>query len=118
MYEFTENMKEISGFGGSYEDGCRAMIKAGAIFLAANPSADPKFKGFKGVYGLIDEDNEDAKALTEAVLNAPFVDPRNGEATTVKEHGATGAMHHASIMHCLYIKKNGWNKYVEKMSKP
>ena len=29
MYEWEEGMDEISGFGGSYEEGCRKMVKAG-----------------------------------------------------------------------------------------
>jgi len=32
--EWTSDMGEISGFGGSYEAGCRAMLDAGIAFAA------------------------------------------------------------------------------------
>jgi len=104
-YEFTPEMGEISGFGGGYEECCRNMVKAGMEWLDAHPEADPRFHGFKGIYGVIDEDNDDARGLTEAVIAGA-----NGD--------ATGAMHQATISHCLFIRKNRWEKYVEEMSKP
>lgn len=36
-YVFTEDMKEISGFGGSYEQACRLMIINGLYWLKENP---------------------------------------------------------------------------------
>lgn len=103
-YEFTKAMGEISGFGGGYEATCQNMLKAGMEWLDAHPNADPKFYGFKNIYGLIDEDNEDAKALSKAV-----VDGSGGD--------CTGAMHQAVIYHCLVIRKHGWDYYVAEMSK-
>lgn len=104
-YRHTEDMGEISGFGGGYEKCCQDMLDAGARFLLeTKPSADPQFRGFKDVYGIIMEDNDDAKALTKAVIDAA-----KGE--------ATGAMHQAVISRCLYIKKNGWAKYCEEVKK-
>jgi len=102
-YQYTSEMQEISGFGGGYEDMCRQMVVAGCVWLDAHPEADPKFHGFKGIYGIIDEDNEDAKELTKAI-----VAPCNGD--------CTGAMHQAAVSHVLFIRKNGWDKYVEEMS--
>ena len=102
-YTFTPEMGEISGFGGGYEQTCRNMLAAGLEWLDLHPNADPRFKEMKGVYGVLLDDNDDAKALSEAV-------------TSVDE-GCTGAMHHAVIGTCLWIKKNGWGKYVEEMSK-
>ena len=104
-YKFTGDMGEISGFGGGYEQTCRNMVIAGVEWLDAVPDAAPIFKVFKEVYGLIAEDNEDAKELTKAVVAAADGD-------------CTGAMHQAAISHCLFIRKNGWEKYVEEMSKP
>lgn len=101
-YKFNEKMGEISGFGGSYEKGCRAMLDAGLQWFDANPNADPLFKGFEGVYGVLSDDNEDAKALSSAV-------------TSVAD-GCTGAMHQAVISSVLWIRKNGWDKYAEVMS--
>lgn len=97
-YRFTEDMGEISGFGGGYEQTCRNMLAAGIEWLDAHPDADPQFKGMRGVYGIINEENDDAKALSAAVIAAA-----NGD--------CTGAMHQAVIGHCLFIKANGWEKY-------
>ena len=94
---------EISGFGGGYEETCRKMLLAGLTWLDAHPEADPKFKGFKNVYGIILEDNEDAEALSKAV-----VDGSGGD--------CTGAMHQAVISTCLYIKKAGLQKYLDVMN--
>jgi len=101
-YQYTEDMGEISGFGGGYEQACRDMVLAGLKWLEENPDADPKFQGYKNVFGLILDDNDDAKALTKVMLAA------------CKE-GATGAMHHASVSHVMFISKNGWEEYCKKM---
>ena len=113
MYEFTPEMGEISGFGGGYEEACRAMLKIGLGFWDRmedrkldGPPFDPKFRGFEGIYGLLDEDNDDAKALSKAVVDA---------AETLG--GATGAMHQAVISSIFWIRKNGWDAYVAEMSK-
>lgn len=102
MYEFTKKMGEISGFGGGYEQTCRAMLKAGLEFWDNNPSLDPKYKGFKNVYGILADNNADAKKLDEAIVNAV--------------NDMTGAMHQAVISSIFFIHKNGWEKYVEEMS--
>ena len=104
-YEYTSDMGEISGFGGDYEAMCRKMVIAGMEWWDEHPDADPQFHGFKGIYGIIEEDNDDAKALTKAV-----VAPSDG--------GCTGAMHQAAIGHVLFARKNGWAKYQEKMREP
>ncbi len=103
MYEFTEKMSEISRFGGNYEATCRAMLKAGLEWRDKNPEANPQFHGYKNIYGIIEEDNEDAKALSKAVINVT--------------NDCTSAMHQAVISSILFVLKNGWNKYVEEMSK-
>jgi len=102
-YIFVEGMREISGFGGGYEEACRKMLVAGLEWLDAHPKAAPKFHGYKGIYGTVHEDNDDAKALSAAVVNAV--------------EGCSGAMHQAVICACLWIRKNGWEKYVTEMSK-
>lgn len=98
-YEFTDDMSEISGFGGSYEAECRAMVVRGLEWLDEHPDADPKFHGYKDLYGMIAEDNDDARGLSAAV--AP------------KGSDVTGAMHQASIEHILWIRKNTWHRYLE-----
>ena len=101
-YQYTEDMDEISGFGGGYEQTCRNMVAAGMEWLDAHPKADPVFRGFKGIYGIISEDNPDAEALSKAVVAGADGD-------------CTGAMHQATISHCLAIKRIGWDAYCAKM---
>ena len=116
-YEFTPEMGEISGFGGGYEAGCRAMLKAGLEFWDAQPPEfDPHYQYARGVFGLCMGDNEDAKRLDAAIMAAPLV--IDGRETTVGKYGATGAMHHAVVQHILFIRREGWERYVEEMSKP
>jgi hypothetical protein len=103
-YKWSAEMREISGFGGGYEATCRAMVSAGMEWFEKNPNADPKFHGFEGITGIIDEDNEDAKQLTKAVIAASAGD-------------CTGAMHQFSIGHVLMAKKLGWENYVKKSIK-
>ena len=102
-YEFEEGMSDISGFGGSYEENCRIMVKAGLEWFDENPEADPIFVGYEGVYGIISVDNEDAKNLSKAVTSS--VDD------------CTGAMHQATIGHILHVHKVGWETYIEEMKK-
>lgn len=108
-YTWTDDMREISGFGGSYEAACRAMVTAGLEWFDANPTAEPKFHGFKGIAGIITEDNPDAKALTKAVMNA-IITGDDGKPMRVGDD-CTGAMHQFSIGHCLQAHKIGWEKY-------
>ena len=100
MKQHTDEMGEISGFGGGYEQCCRDMLHAGVKWLEEHPQADPKFRAYSGVYGLIMEDNAEGKQLTGAVIKAA-----KGE--------ATGAMHQAVIGRLLFIKKSGWDEYVK-----
>ncbi len=112
MYEFTDGMDEISGFGGSYEAGCRAMLKAGLEWWDKHPDADPQYRGFKNVYGLIVNDNEDAKALDKAIYDAVLV--YDGKKIRCGDE-STGAMHQAVVTTILYIRKNGWEAYHKEM---
>jgi hypothetical protein len=101
-YLWTPDMGEISGFGGGYEQTCRNMVASGMAWLDAHPDADPKFRGYKGVYGVLSDDNVDAKALSEAVVAGSGGD-------------CTGAMHQATVSACLFIRTNGWDRYCEEM---
>jgi hypothetical protein len=101
---YDSEMGEISGFGGGYEETCRRMALTGMKWLDDNPSADPKFHGYRGITGVISEDNDDAKALTAAVLAASGGD-------------CTGAMHQAAINHALAYKRLGWDGYRAEMLK-
>jgi len=101
-YVWTEDMGEISGFGGAYEATCQAMVRAGIEWMEAHPEAHPKFHGYKDIYGVLAEDNADAKALTEAMIAASGGD-------------CTGAMHQATVSHLLFIHRNGWEKYCSEL---
>ena len=114
-YQYTDQMREISGFGGSYEEGCRAMVIAGITWWDNHPDADPHYRGISNVFGICLDNNADAKRLDEAIANAKVT--VDGKKFTVDEYGYTGAMHQAAVSHIFYIKKNGWDKYVEEMSK-
>ena len=100
-YVFEEGMAEISGFGGGYEAACQRMIVAGMKWFDENPDADPHFRGYENVYGIICDENEDAKALSKAVMGAV--------------EDCTGAMHQATIGHILRAHQRGWDAYVIEM---
>lgn len=110
MKQWSDDMGEISGFGGGYEAVCRAMTLAGIAWVDANPTADPHFHGYKGIYGILSEDNDDAKAMVAAMMDAPVmfdgkeIQKRAGD-------DCTGAMHQASCQHVLAYKKLGWDEY-------
>ena len=106
-YVYTDDMREISGFGDGYEQCCRAMVVAGLEWLDAHPEAKPEFHGFRGIYGLLMEDNDDAKALSRVMVDA-------GDALG----GATGAQHQATVLHVLQIREKGWDWYVAEMRQP
>lgn len=101
-YEYTPEMGEISGMGGGYEQCCRDMVLAGVKWMEEHPDAKPEFGGFKNIYGVILEENQDAKDLTKAVIDA-------------SKGNATGAMHQATIGHVLAIKRLGWEGYFKEM---
>jgi hypothetical protein len=94
---------EISGFGGEYEQGCRKMVIAGLEFLDKNKDKNPSFSEYKNIYGVIKENNKDAKLLSSAIVKAC--------------PDCSGAMHQATVSHILYIKKNGLEKYLKEMNK-
>lgn len=97
-YEWTNDMGEISGFGGSYEADCRAMVIAGAKWLEAWLEKN----SLREKNSLLDElrfRTEAAEALSKVI----------GEAVD----GPTGAMHHAVVFQCLFIARHGWDGYVE-----
>ena len=114
MKTWKHNNVEVSGFGPdtSYEQGCRAMVLAGMQWWEDHPNADPKFKGMKDVFGLVLEENDDAKDLTETIMNAECVHPEINDGNVFKVRTeATGAMHHAAIGHVLAYKRLGEDEY-------
>lgn len=105
-FKFTDEMNEVSGYGGAYEDACRAAVCAGAAWFAAHPDADPIF-----VDGL--PHNDDAEAIAAAIGNTAFT----SENSTLGDF-LSKAMFSMVMFHVYYIAKHGWNAYVAKMSAP
>lgn len=103
-YIYTEKMDEISGFGGGYEDICRQLVIAGLEWFDQNPDKKPVFKGLRGVFGLLLEDNQDAIDMCK------YMTEKAGD-------DLTGAMMHAAHDHIRFVRQNGWDKYVEEMEK-
>lgn len=114
--KWTDDMGEISGFGGSYEEGCRAMVLAGIKWLEENPDKKPEFVGYKGIYGIIKEENDAAKEMTKAMMDAEVFMEEEGKMVRCGDH-ATGAMHQATVNHALRAHANGWEWYCEQMRK-
>lgn len=104
-YVYTKEMSEISGFGGGYESACRAMVVAGLEWCDKNPDCDLSYKTLKNVYGLTSDESPDMKTVQDEMLKAAGGD-------------CTGAMMQACMSHLMFIRKNGWDKYVAEMSKP
>lgn len=98
-------MNEISGFGGSYEAACRKMVIAALEWLDIHTDADLRYKKYKNVYGLTTDESEDLKKMQSYMMNQIGGD-------------CTGAMMQASLSHIMFVKKNGWEKYVKMMSDP
>jgi hypothetical protein len=81
------------------------MVIAGLEWCDEHPNADLNYKQFKNVTGLTFDESDDMKLMQEAML-------------TVIGHDCTGAMMQAAMNHVMFIRKNGWAKYVEEMSRP
>lgn len=99
-YRHTEEMGEISGFGGGYEEACQDMLEAGVKWLLANKPESLVMKESPNIFGIILTEGDEAEALSKAVIDAS-----GGE--------ATGAMHHAVMSRLHYINANGWDAYVK-----
>ncbi len=107
---WDESMGEISGFGGGYEAVCRAMVITGIRWIDGHPDADIQVSGFKGVFGLVTEESQDAKELVKAMMDAPvYLDGKKLQ-DRVRDD-CTGAMHHAAINHVMAYKRLGWDEY-------
>ncbi len=80
-YEWTDDMDEISGFGGGYEQDCRDMLAAALAWLDAHPLFAPRYHSYENVVGILEEDDLSAEELSEVT------------AAAAKRGGATVAMH-------------------------
>ena len=100
---FKPNQREVSGFGGSYENGCRDMIIAGVNWCIDNPEKAKHLSYGKltNVYGICVPNNEYAEELDKIVTKAA--------------DGCTGAMHQACIAHILWISAHSIDEYIKEM---
>ena len=114
--EWTDDMGEISGFGGGYEAVCRAMVLAGIEWIDKHPDADLKFRSYENIFGVVIEASPDADALTEAMMNAPVYLEGQRIQARVRDD-CTGAMHHAAVLNVLAYKRLGWDAYVRERRK-
>ena len=109
-YKHTPAMGEISGFGGTYEDGCQTMLDAGVKWLNDHPDAELKMTVNPSIIGLLNEDSEDAKKLGKFIVSAADKVHPNG--------GVTGALHQYVMARLMYIKTHGWDVYVTTLEGP
>jgi hypothetical protein len=98
-YEYPENSREISGFGGGYEDACRTMVITAMNWLDENPNADISYKEYQNIYGLTTGESDDCKKMQEVMMKAV-------------DDNCSGAMMQACLGHIMYAHKNGWEKYI------
>lgn len=114
--EFTEDMNEVSGFGGFYERCCRAGVCAGAEWLAAHPKARPVFESVPNVIGLMIPADDDARSLQRAI-DAALVTRDDGTKVPLGEE-LTAIQFYTIVNHATYIAEHGWNRYVDYMTSP
>ena len=105
-YKYPENIDVISGFGegSEYELDCQKMVIAWLNWLKENKEAKVSFKQYKNIYGITFDESEDCKLLQEH-MNKSIGDE------------ATGAMMQACTNHVMYAHTNGWDKYIEEVTK-
>lgn len=94
-YRFTDEMAEITGLGGSYEQAARFMVAAGLEWLDEHPDYKPRLQEVRSV--------EDARGLGDLLgVMDKAAGPRGG---------ATGAMMSAAVSHVRYALQLGWDVY-------
>lgn len=114
MKTWTDDMGEISGFGGGYEAVCRAMVLAGIHWVDEHPDAVLTYEGSPQIFGVIVETSADAKALEAAMMDAPVLVAGEQIQAHVKDD-CTGAMHHAAVNHVMAYKRLGWDEYARQL---
>lgn len=100
-YKHTEDMGEISGFGGDYEAACQQMLHQGVVWLNEHPEAKESLEGrtLNGIYGLFISNNDVTQELEDAVCK------------DIPGGGPTGAMVQAVMTRLFYISARGWEEY-------
>lgn len=115
-FEFTEQMNEISGYGGMYERACRIGVRTGAQWFASHLHAHPEFGQSSDTASFIQPLNEEGYGLLAAIEEADFV--RDDGVHVPLAEQMTREMMSMVLFHTLYIAKKGWNNYMKKMTAP
>jgi hypothetical protein len=101
-YEWTDEMDEISGFGGEYEESCRQMVTAGLKWLERNDGPATEFSMGDNVFARIDEEAEATDELRTHMASAVDMDP-------------SPSMLHLCVKHTLYAHEIGFEAYVTRL---
>ena len=101
---FHPGCREISGFGGGYEDACRKMVVAGLNWMLANPEKAKNLKviQYTNIYGICDVEGDGQKELDSVMMEAC-------------NHDCTGAMHQACINHLFWAFAHSPEEYAQEM---
>ena len=103
-YQYTDKMREISGFGGEYENACRKMVITGLEWIDDHPNPEISWKEYKDVTGIITDLSPHLEEMTTAMNEAIG-------------NEASGAMIQFCVHHVVAANRLGWDKYVEEMEK-
>ncbi|MCP4988670.1 MAG: hypothetical protein GY928_22255 [Colwellia sp.] len=100
MFKYTKECREISGFGGFYEEACRNATIKGYEFMIKIMKGEKiesiKFNDF------IDLNDGNKKTMESVILEACNND-------------ATGAMMNVIASHIVNAYCNGWDEYIKTM---
>ena len=94
-YNWTEDMREISGFGGIYENNCRKIISESLKWIDEN-NKKISIANYQQIYGVsrLDSNAQELEVyLASLGLNY------------------TGAMLQACFNHIMLIQEIGWEEY-------
>lgn len=101
-WEWTEDMGEISGFGGGYEESCKRYMRIALAYFCAFPD---EFKRF-----LQEEKTDDEKkALNKLEYQIGSVMDNGWDS------GASGAQIMAAFSHAARVYRFGWESYKKEM---
>lgn len=112
--QWSDDMGEISGFGGGYEAVCRAMVLAGIAWVDGHPDTPLAFEASPAIFGIASEKNDDARSLTDTMMAAPVYFEGKLLRARVGDD-CTGAMHHAAVSHVVAYKRLGWDEYCRQL---
>ncbi|KKM61294.1 hypothetical protein LCGC14_1533190 [marine sediment metagenome] len=98
---WTDDMGEISGFGGSYEESCRAMVLAGIEWLEEHPDASVRFQEID----VISAETDEAKQFLDCLV----------ETAESLGAGPAGAMVNFTTYRAMTAHKFGWEAYQGRM---